>query len=61
MIIMNLGYIFAPIVLFVFERQSKKSHFLYISSDVIDGLTPFQLNKKYRKIEQTAFGVSHKT
>ena len=48
---MNLGYIFAPIVLFVFERLSKKSHFLYISSDVIDGLTPFQLNKKYRKIE----------
>ena len=52
--IINLDYIFAPFVLF-FVRQSGKINFLYISSDVTDGLTPLQLNKKYTK-EQTAFG-----
>ena len=34
----KLDYIFAPFVLF------------FIFSDVIDGLTPLQLNKKYKKL-----------
>ena len=49
---MKLDCIFAPlivVVVVVFVKQSKKNHFLYISSDVIDGLTSLQLNKKYRK------------
>ena len=47
--IMNFDYIFAPFVLF-FVGKSKKIHFLYISSDVTDGLTPLQLNKIHKII-----------
>ena len=45
---MKLNYIFAPSVLF-FVRQSKKNSFPTYFLDVTDGLTPLQLNKKYRK------------
>ena len=54
--IVKLDYIFAPFAyvfaLFIlfFVRQSKKIHFRFISSGVIDGLIPLQLNKKYRKL-----------
>ena len=46
--IMKLDSILASF-LFFFLRQSEAFHFLYIFSVTIVGLTPLQLNKKYRK------------
>ena len=51
MIIINLNYIFVPLLLFFFyEIELKILSSIYIFLDILLGLTALYLNKKHRKL-----------